>query len=86
MEESPYQTNLNPKLLTVLIKFNLQALNKENQDELGPQILDLFSQLSSQVKDYESIAPLHKEVLTKIYGKTYYSNKGEARVRRSSKK
>ncbi|MEO6358701.1 MAG: hypothetical protein ABIU77_24415 [Ferruginibacter sp.] len=86
MGDNPHIIKLTPKILTEIIKFKLEVMNEENHGELAPEILNSFAQLTSQIRDYEAIAPLHKEVLTKVFGEAYFLNKGEANTRKSSGK
>ncbi len=80
-DKEPKPLVFSPKILTELIRYQLEAISDHNHGEIAPQVLKLFSELSSQVRDYSTIASLHKEVLTKVFGTDYFTKGGEAKIK-----
>jgi len=70
--DEPSPLLFSPEILTEMIRFQLAALNDENRLQLTPQILKSFSELASQTSNYETIASLHQDVLTKVFGPEFF--------------
>jgi len=65
----PFLAPYSPKILMDMIRFRLQQVNDDNRAIITPEILESFSQLASQHREYnEPVATLYKEVLTKLFG------------------
>jgi hypothetical protein len=86
LTKEPYLVQTNPKALIELIKYQLEAINDHNHGEIAPELLKSFAELSSQVRDQKTIAALHKEVLSKVFGANYFTQGGEAKAKRDQKK